>query len=1158
MNVKNGGFLYLSELRIYGFKSFPDPVTIRFERGITGFVGPNGSGKSNIVDAIRWVLGEQSAKELRATLHEDLIFDGTNKRTASNLASVTVKFVNDDGELPLNFTEIEIERKIFKSGESQYLINKENVRLKDLVHLLTEMGLGTKTYSLFKKSLIEDIVNDKADALRNLLEESAGITIYKNSKKETLRKLIATQENLNRINDLIMEIEKNAKELKKQAGRTKRYFEMKTLYQNLTQDYYKKKNIKLEEELLKIEKIIEEKNERIKSFHEQIENIKKLIDEKRVEKSELEDQLEIKISEKENLQKNLFELKNNVSILSEKIDSLKIQIKDKKDFKEKITEEMPLKRERLKSDTEKFENLKRRIEKIENDRNSLGNNDVETLYRKSETEFDQLSSKIRKLDGEIVILNSKVNSLKTSIEYEEKILDEKRREFEEEKSKNELNLKELEKLNNEKVEITNEIEKIKKELNEIDNKRNELRGKERELYEKRDSLNKNIVVEKTRIEQIEERIRETKESFKDVLKVLEKDDIELLRNLVKPKEGYEQIVETALSLILNGVVLKKEDLEKLKGKRTPLVQIILKDLDYKRKEDENNLSNYIDGPDFIKDYFSNFKVVDKVDYDNLDMSGYIVTKDGFLVTPDKIFVKSGEVKVLNFVEEIENCQKRIKDFENDLERVSKEIDDVKGQIKDLNFNYDKKKNQLNELSGKERFVWESIKAFEKNIEAKRSYISKIEMKIKEVDEKKAKYVREIEENKERIVQVEKEKENLSVELKRVEYDFTKKREEFIVFKNRKDEIENIYMELLKEKESVEKDIKEVEIILNGYEKEINSFNSFFDEANNQIKKFEDEIDSKNEKILELEKSVETVDESIKELNEKVDEIETIIKEEEEKEEELRNLIEDITRENEENLLARERIVIEKKNNDEKIDPNFDIDYELISKYVETEEEEIRFLDEKIKNFGPVNELAFQEYTDTSARLEEILKQKEDVVQSKENLEKTIKTLDAKAKLLFSQYFDTIRVSFKELFSEIYKQGKADIILVDEENPLESDINIIFEPGEKKIGNLIKLSEGERGMMIVILLFAMYMVKPTPVCIMDEIDAPFDDATVENFTNLLRKFRERTQFIIITHNKRTMEFCDFLFGVTMEESGVTNVFSLNLQTISERFLKDATS
>lgn len=1152
--------MYLSELRIYGFKSFPDPITIRFERGITGFVGPNGSGKSNIVDAIRWVLGEQSAKELRATLHEDLIFDGTNKRPPSNLASVSVKFVNDDGELPLNFSEIEIERKIYKSGESQYLINKESVRLKDVQHLLTEMGLGTKTYSLFKKSLIEDIVNDKADALRNLLEESAGITIYKNSKKETLRKLIATQENLDRINDLIMEIEKNAKELKKQAGRTKKYFEMKTLYQNLSQDYYRKKNVKLEDELLKIEKQIKEKNEKIENFHKEIENIKKQIEEKRTEKYEIENQLEIKLGEKENLQKNIFELKNSVSILDERIKGLETQIKNKQEFKEKITEEMPLKRERLKNDIEKVENLKRRIEKIENDRNSLGENDVETVYRKSENEFEQLSSKIRKIDGEIVVLNSKVNSLKTRIEYEESIIEEKRKELEDENKKSETNFIELERLKNEKQVILNQIEKIKNEINEMDSKKQELRTKERELYDKRDLLNKNIVIEKTKIEQIEQRIKETKESFKDVLKILQKDDMELIRNLVKPKEGYEQAVETALSVILNGIVLNKDDLEKMKGKLTPQVQIILKDLKYKKYENGNKniLSNYIDCPDFLKDYFSNFIIVDSLDFNNLEDEKYLVTKDGFLVTPDKIFIKSGEIKVLNFANEIENCHKKINENEKEIEQVQKQIDELKNEVKDLNVNYDKKKNQLNEFSAKEKFTLESIKAFEKNVEAKKSYIMKIEGKIKEVNEKKLNYEKEVEDCKEKIKELEKEKDDLSGEIKRVEEEFTKKRDKYIVFKNRKDEIENVYRELLKEKENVEKDIKEIENILTGYEKEVSSFNSFFDEAKTQIKKYENEIEQKQEKILEFETNVETVENHIKDLNEKIDEIESILKEEEEKEEELRNLIEEITRENEENLLARERILIEKKNNDEKIDLNFEIDFDLISKYVDTEEEEIRFLDEKIKNFGPVNELAFQEYTETSTRLEEILRQKEDVFQSKENLEKTIKTLDAKAKLLFSQYFDTIRVSFKELFSEIYKQGKADIILVDEENPLESDINIIFEPGEKKIGNLIKLSEGERGMMIVILLFAMYMVKPTPVCIMDEIDAPFDDATVENFSNLLRKFRDKTQFIIITHNKRTMEFCDFLFGVTMEESGVTNVFSLNLQTISERFLKDATS
>ena len=254
-------------------------------------------------------------------------------------------------------------------------------------------------------------------------------------------------------------------------------------------------------------------------------------------------------------------------------------------------------------------------------------------------------------------------------------------------------------------------------------------------------------------------------------------------------------------------------------------------------------------------------------------------------------------------------------------------------------------------------------------------------------------------------------------------------------------------------------------------------------------------------------------------------------------------------------MEQEKYITEKEMDKQYVDEDFEIDYELIEKHRDSAEDELVFLKEKMIRMEPINQLAFQEFQEVSERLDEMNSQKNDIVQAKENLEKTIKTLDAKAKTIFVQYFDTIRTNFRELFYDIFKSGHADIILEDEKNPLDCEIQIIFEPREKKVDKLVMLSDGERAMMVISLLFSMYMVRPTPVCIMDEIDGPLDDANVENFIQLLKRFRDKTQFILITHNKRTMEFCDYLFGVTMEESGVTNIVSLNLQTMSSKFLKD---
>jgi len=309
--------LHLNEIRTYGFKSFPDPITIKLNKGITGFVGPNGSGKSNVVDAIRWVLGEQSAKELRASVMEDLIFNGTSKRTASNLCDVALKFTNE-GSLPFDFSEFEIERKLFRSGDSQYLINKESVRLKDIQNLLADTGLGTRTYSLFKRSLIEDIVNDKADAIRNLFEESAGISIYRMSKRETQRKLAQAQENMHRINDLLSEIEKQERDLKRQVAKAKRYKELSDILKNLSEFVYRKKDEDFKKLIEDAEKELSSRDEKVQLLISEIQNIKSETLKIKDQKKTVDEEYESKRNGRDGVQSKLHETSTEIIVLQER------------------------------------------------------------------------------------------------------------------------------------------------------------------------------------------------------------------------------------------------------------------------------------------------------------------------------------------------------------------------------------------------------------------------------------------------------------------------------------------------------------------------------------------------------------------------------------------------------------------------------------------------------------------------------------------------------------------------------------------------------------------------------------------------------------------------------------------------------------------------
>lgn len=1149
--------MYLNEIRLYGFKSFPEPVSLKLSRGIIGFVGPNGSGKSNVVDAIRWVLGEQSAKELRATLMEDLIFNGTHKRSAANLASASLKFSNE-GELPLDFSELEIERKVYRSGESQYLINRETVRLKDIQNLLADTGLGTRTYSLFKRSLIEDIVHNKPDALRNLFEESAGISLYRQSKRETLRKLIAAQENLYRINDLLQEIEKQEKELKKQAGRAKRYNEMTETVRHLGQHVYRKKEKEISSLIEGLDSSIKSKKEKIDEMIMELEETKEKIIALRNERKSVEEEHSALNGKKERGSEDLYKLNSEMLVLSERIKSLEEQSKSKQEFKEKQILEHPAKKERLKNNEERFAAVLERITEAEREKNEELNKDIEREYREAQKKYDDISSSKRKIENDVLMMRSKINAITIKKENQQKRMDEKHSEIEQEKD----NISRLEQELAEKrmsvEEAKSSAESMKSEFAKLEERLFEKRSSQKSIFAEKETLAKELSAEESKREQIAGRINESRSTLEEIEKALSGKTIEQMRNLVRARDGYEDSLKTALSLFLDAIVLTKSDLSAIENLDMPLLTVILSDSESAPKSRPDTLDNFTDAPDYIKKFLSRFIVSDSdKDFLGEDDGYYRIRKNGMLVTPEKLIVKSGDIKIVNFKDALAKAESRIDEIKRRIETNQSDLDRSRTEISSLNSEMERKRQSLNESENKRLFALETVKAIEKNIEAKRSYSKRLEENFsiltKELDAMKS----EEEAIASSVSSSEKEISSLAATASEDEANLNRLKEKYIVFTNRRGEIESIFSSLSREKEILEKEINNLKGVIESFEGDIETLDRFVGESAEQSRTMQKTIDVREEAKGKLQSELLKMDEELKKLSDRMDELDNSARGLEEKEDERRSVMETLKNDREELLLQREKHLAEKDFNAKNIDDTVIIDEDIVAKYAENAEEELKYMTEKLAGMGPINQLAFQEYTEVAERLEQMVRQKDDIVQSKENLEKTIKTIDAKAKTIFVQYFDTIKTTFKELFYEIFKNGNADINLLDENDPLESDIQITFEPGEKKIGRLVQLSDGERAMMIILILFSMYMIKPTPVCIMDEIDAPLDDANVENFINLLKKFRDKTQFVLITHNKRTMEFADFLFGVTMEESGVTSIFSLNLQSISQKFLEDAT-
>ncbi|MFO8062276.1 MAG: chromosome segregation protein SMC [bacterium] len=1139
--------MYLSEIRLYGFKSFPDPINLKLNRGITGFVGPNGSGKSNVVDAIRWVLGEQSPKELRASLMEDLIFNGTYKRKPSNLADVSLRFVNE-GELELDFSEIEFERKLYRSGDSQYLINRESVRLKDVQKLLIEAGMGVKSYSLFKRSLIEEIVNDKADALRNLFEESAGISHYKQAKKETLRKLIRTQEDLYRIEDLIAEIEKQHRDLKRQAGRAKRYNKYKMIVENLHQYVLRERIEQFAGRINAIEEKIKGKEEKIEDLRDSITVNKKELAEIKTVRKTLEENLNNLQKEKEELVENIHSMTTVIEVSQEKINSLTEKNRLTIENKERQLREQPNRRNRLDQLKEKSKNLDEKIDRIRG-RISGSDDNIETLFEKKQSDFNKTKRELNKIKDEILVLKSRCKS----IDYKAENIKHRMTEKEEEMKQEENNLgslkNQMEELLDEKNQIAEKVNLLEdekssfeKDIAEIKERKKDLETRMREIRGARSSIMANI-------EQLKSRIKENQ----NALKIDDTSEIEFIRNSMEIEDDSEDYVKAAISGFINTILISGDRIRQMVKDSKQLVTFINSENTGKADEHPDALSRFVEAPDGVKAYLSHFIKYDNDDILVKESPYHLVSREGIVKMNDGLIIKGGEIQTLNLRKKIENNEKELEKTNNEISLTEEKLIEIESGINEL---YREREDIIKSLTGKQSsldFIETRIKALGDRIEAKKGLIDRFRSIVQSRRDELNELMNRKNDNEDETDKLNALYSTKEAEAIAEEEAFNSVKEEYIIFNNRKNELEKNLSEMQTEREYIRREIEELGESIEHYDKQIEESGSIIEENKARIQDLEKRIEEKQKEQSAVQEELIAMNQRIKALEDDLATKDVKFDELTDAEEEHSAILETLREERSSLLVEHEKYATEKELAQQDYEEDYEIDEELISKYTDNPSEELTYLKEKMIRMEPINQMAFREFEEVSERLDEMNEQKDDIIKAKGNLEKTINTLDAKAKTIFLQYFETIRDNFLQLFMDIFQSGRADIKLADPDNPLESEIQITFEPREKKVDKLVMLSDGERAMMVICLLFAMYMVRPTPVCIMDEIDGPLDDANVENFIKLLKRFRSKTQFILITHNKRTMEFCDYLFGVTMEESGVTSIVSLNLQTISQKFL-----
>ena len=1179
--------MYLKRLEMQGFKSFADKTVLEFMPGITAAIGPNGSGKSNIVDCIKWILGEQSMKSLRSGKTSDIIFAGTQNRKSLGFAEASLIFDNSDGTLPIEYSEVTITRKIYRSGETGYYINKVPCRLKDILELFMDTGIGKDGYSIIGQGKIDEILSNKSEDRRNVFEEAVGIVKFKTRKEESEKKLEQTKLNLLRINDILTEIEGNLGPLKEQSDKARKYLDLKQELKDIEvglfvhniekykQDLEKvaedievmASNCSLEEgKLEKIKILKEDLKSSIDDFTNKIESMQNIGFDSQKKQEQLNSDINVYKSKIESNEQNIErfteeikELQNKIKISEEEMSSKEGKRENLKQNKEKFAKELQEKQDELNKITAKFsekelkiEEAKRKVEsnidkkyEIESDTNAQNANIANIEKREKQIDIEissNISEKDRASFDKEDIKKSYYNANKTKSEIEKK----------------------LEEINNQKKKAEDAIKGYDIKIN---NFTQEIRIKE----------SRHRFLLETENEK-EGYIKSVKSLLKDCqnIKDLGKGMNGALAELIDVPSEYQTAIEMTLGASLQNIVTENEQdakrlveylrknnlgratflpLTSVKGKKLEkvsgegIIGIASELINYDKKYEQIILS--LLGRTVI---VSNMDKAIEIAKAN-SYSFRIVTLDGDLINPSGAMsggsVTKKTVNILGRSKEIEKLSKEIQKIKKDIESLrelrQKTIDSSK-DIYDMEKEYE---SSLREAEIKYNVELQKQESIEK-------YIEKIETTIKKLKEEKEK-LKEQKEETEKVIK----RNNESV--KKLTETNTDLQDMISKFAESNKDIQ-------KKVDDLNFDITNLKISVSSFDESENSI----DEITNMIKQ---DIENSKKSILSKEEQIKSATAENNDLEVRIQEALTKI--EDVKNEVLNSgtTIEKLKEQRQEanEKLSRKEIeqadefgIIEglksglvklemKKNRLEEdlqeqvnelwaeyeLTPNATEEYKKPVN-VSATQKRVNNLREDIRNLGSVNVDSIDEYKNLKQRYDFMCEQRLDLENTMTKLNKIIIDITNTMKEQFKERFAIINKNFEEVFSELFGGGKASITLEDENNVLECGININVQPPGKKLQNMLLLSGGERAFTAIALLFAILKMNPAPFCVLDEIEAALDDVNVYRYAEFLKKFSQNTQFLLITHRKGTMEAADTVYGVTMEEHGISKLLSIKLK------------
>ena len=1185
--------MFLKCIEMQGFKSFADKIILHFDKGITSVVGPNGSGKSNISDAVRWVLGEQSAKSLRGSKMEDVIFAGTQHRKPVGFAYVSLTLDNSDKTLPLDYSEVTISRRVYRSGESEYFINKTTCRMKDIHELFMNTGIGKEGYSIIGQGRIDEILSTRSEDRRAIFEEAAGIMKYKVRKKEALRKLDNTKQNLLRIDDIIIELESQLEPLKDQAEKARNYLELsgelKELEVSLYIDSIEKNQAKINE----MENLFSKIRQDIQNENDRIENKKKDNREKTERLEKLKNDLEVIRNELFDIDRETGRFESRIQIDEEKIKNLESgnitadqDIEGTKIRIESIDKDIEKRNKRLENLQREHENFSMLLTQAEQKINEI----IARLDKK-EREIELMKQEVMDKLDDLSESRTKLNSLKN----ERKALKERQQKVNAEIRKIMLERDQetlrLEEAVNDLRKAKESLSKQKENLGEKENCYQQGKKEIEQLREEQNKVMQDLQSTKSRLRvltDMENSLEGYQHSVRAILKACHENGdfgggvCGALAQLINVRERYETAIEVSLGAALQNIVVRDEltakaSIEFLKanniGRATflPVSSVKPRVLDHNTvnqlKHEKGFLGLASDVVqcqktyrDIILNLLGRTVVVNGMD-EAITISrkyGYsfrIVTLDGEILNPGGSITggsrPSKTSSLLSRSRLIRELEKRTETFIRRNEQLEADCAEKASGLRQMeeNINQLRKNYQDQELIvlKQEQFV-SSVKENIGNMTAKQDMLqveyNELEQGIKALRE-------DTEEEQKRLSSIE---ESIELLRKTIEENQLKNKEEqasrdaiHMDINDYKVSVNSIIESINQTKETIERMTEEKSILAESIQKRlevqvknnerIEALKSEIAGIKQKIQGYKEIKTGKNLKFEALQDEVAVLEEDVSQM---VDALSS-------HNETIRALQEEYGKlEVRQAKLQTELEAIQNRLWDE-----YELTYQTAEEYkkeiqgIKKTQERINELKTAIRELGPVNVSAIEDYSKTMERFRFLTAQKEDLVKSEEKLNRVIREMTSIMRKQFIEEFHKINYNFNVVFRELFEGGRAEVVLVNPEDVLESEIEIIAQPPGKKLQNMLLLSGGERALTAIALLFAILKMRPVPFCILDEIEAALDDSNVYRFAEYIRRFTDTTQFIVITHRKGTMEYSDALYGVTMQEYGISSVVSLKL-------------